>query len=133
MTQMTYSETLTVTSCWCGIRLAIPDNLYKHLRESERNACYCPLGHTFVFSNTLEEQLNETRRRLEEARRREGATRSLLDQEERSHAATRGHLTRKRVQLQRVEAGVCPHCNRSFQNLARHMKTKHEPEVVPGT
>jgi DNA repair exonuclease SbcCD ATPase subunit len=131
--QMEYTETLTVTSCWCGIRLAIPDNLYRYLQKDEKNHCYCPLGHTFVFSNTLREQLEETKRRLEEARRREGATRSLLEQEERSHAATRGHLTRARKQVDRAEHGVCPHCNRSFQNLARHMKTKHEHEVVPGT
>jgi len=25
----------------------------------------------------------------------------------------------------RIHAGVCPHCNRHFQNVERHMKTKH--------
>lgn len=29
----------------------------------------------------------------------------------------------------RVRCGVCPCCNRSFQNLKRHMKTKH-PEAA---
>lgn len=27
--------------------------------------------------------------------------------------------------LKRVNRGVCPECNRSFQNLARHMACKH--------
>ena len=63
----------------------------------------------------------------------EASLATLLDTEERSHAATRGHLTRAKKQVHRAEHGVCPHCNRSFQNLARHMQTKHEREVVPGT
>ena len=32
-------------------------------------------------------------------------------------------------QLKRVHNGVCPCCNRSFQNLQKHMKTKH-PEIA---
>ena len=28
--------------------------------------------------------------------------------------------------LQRVHAGVCPHCNRTFKQLAQHMKDKHQ-------
>jgi DNA repair exonuclease SbcCD ATPase subunit len=130
---MTYSETLTVTSCWCGIRLAIPDNLYRYLQKSDKNHCYCPLGHTFVFSNTLEEQLEQAREHARKAREREGATYSLLKEEERSHAATRGHLTRAKKQVHRAEHGVCPHCNRSFQNLTRHMETKHKREIEAGT
>jgi hypothetical protein len=131
--QMSYTETLIVTSCWCGIPFAIPENLHTWLGRKDGNSCHCPNGHKMVFGSTLESDLREAREQRDAARRREGATRALLDQEERSHAATRGHLTRKRVQLQRVEAGVCPHCNRSFQNLARHMKSKHEHEVTPGT
>ena len=130
---MTYSQTLKVTSCWCGIPFAIPDNLYSWLHKSPKNHCHCPMGHEMIFSNTLEEQLAETRAERDRAKNREAATRSLLDTEERSHAATRGHLTRAKKQVHRTENGVCPHCNRTFQNLARHMKSKHEHEVVPGT
>jgi hypothetical protein len=133
MPTMTYDETLTVTSCWCGIHLAIPSNLYRFLQKSDKNSCYCPLGHTFVFSNTLEEQLREARESRDRAKHREAATRSLLAAEERSHAATRGHLTRARKQVHHAENGVCPHCHRTFQNLLRHMKTKHPAEVEAGT
>lgn len=28
--------------------------------------------------------------------------------------------------LHRVKCGVCPDCNRSFQNLKRHIETKHK-------
>jgi hypothetical protein len=34
----------------------------------------------------------------------------------------------KRIE-KRIHAGVCPCCNRTFQNLARHMNTKHPDEA----
>lgn len=121
---MEYTETLVVTSCWCGIRLAIPDNLHSYARNHRGYEIYCPLGHQFLYRETFEERLRRERQRHE-------ATRQLLEQEERSHAATRGHLTRAR---KRAQAGVCPCCSRTFQNLARHMETKHpefKPEALP--
>jgi hypothetical protein len=130
---MHYTETLVVTSCWCGIPFAIPENLHTWLSRKDGNSCHCPNGHKMVFNNTLEQQLVDVKAQRDRAVNREASTRALLHQEERSHSATRGHLTRARKQVHRAEHGVCPHCNRSFQNLARHMKTKHEHEVVPGT
>jgi hypothetical protein len=130
MPTMTYSQTLVTTSCWCGIPFAIPENLYDWMRKSDENGCKCPNGHNMVFGNSLEEQLEEQKRRTNQAIQREAATKALLRHEERSHAATRGHLTRKQKQLGRVKAGVCPCCNRTFQNLARHMSNQH-PEYAP--
>ena len=60
---MTYTETLEVTSCWCGIHLAVPDNLLRWARESNDNAVYCPRGHKFVFGNSFEAKLEDERRR----------------------------------------------------------------------
>lgn len=111
---MTFTETLVVTHCWCGIALAIPSNLHR-VAQDKGGGVYCPLGHRFVFSGSFEEQLRAERLR-------HSATRDLLTHEERAHAATRGHLTR---QKKRAAAGVCPCCKRTFQQLARHMKAKH--------
>ena len=124
MVEITYNETLVVTHCWCGIALAVPDNLYRHAKQSPKNHVYCPLGHTFVFGDTFEEQLKRTEQRLK-------ATRDLLEAEERSHVATRGHLTRAR---KRAADGVCPCCHRHFANVERHVKTKHpnfDPAAAP--
>ena len=129
MTQMSYTETLIVTSCYCGIPFAIPENLYGWMQKKSANGCYCPNGHKMHFSNTLETQLEEARESARRAREREGATRSLLDHEERSHAATKGHLTRAKKQVHHAEHGVCPHCRRHFSDLEAHVKTKH-PEVL---
>jgi hypothetical protein len=128
--EMQYTETLVVTSCWCGIRLAIPDNLERWARKDPKHAIYCPMGHTFIYSNTLQEQLDQAKAREKKAVLREAATRALLKDEERSHAATRGHLTRTKKQVHRAEHGVCPHCKRSFENLARHMQSKHGSQIA---
>lgn len=125
MPEMTYMETLVTTHCWCGIALAIPSNLHR-IANDEGKKVYCPLGHTFVYGNSYREQLAEAERTIAEEKRRAKATKDLLLHEERSHAATKGHLTKAKNQVQRVEHGVCPHCNRTFQNLARHMQSKHE-------
>jgi hypothetical protein len=60
------------------------------------------------------------------------ASRGLLEQEQARHQATLSRLNeaqaeRQRLEnkLKRVQRGVCPHCNRTFQNLAAHMKCKH--------
>lgn len=123
---MTYSETLVVTHCWCGIAVAIPENLHDWMQRKKGNHCHCPVGHEFFFSNTMEEERDKAREQLAEERRRTQAARDLLHAEERSHAATRGHLTKTK---KRVHRGVCPHCNRSFQDLRRHMHSKHREEV----
>lgn len=51
---------------------------------------------------------------------------SLIDER-----SARAQAERKcRRITKRIHAGVCPCCNRTFSNLARHMSTKH-PENVP--
>ena len=115
---MEYTETLVVTHCWCGIALAVPSNLYRNAHEDGTNV-YCPLGHSFGWSDTYKTKLERERRRHE-------ATRDLLHAEERSHTATRGHLTRAK---KRSAAGVCPCCHRTFKQLRKHMNVKH-PDYV---
>jgi hypothetical protein len=115
---LTYTGTLVVVQCWCGIRHAIPSGLHRQARD-KGHGVYCPLGHSWVFSKTRAEELEED---LARERRRCKAERDLREHEERSHAATRGHLTRTK---RRVAAGVCPCCGRTFQQLARHMAAKH--------
>lgn len=122
MTQVTYSETLIATHCWCGIAVGLPFSLHRHMKQSEKNSAYCPIGHSFHFGGSFETQLEQEKEARERAERRAQATRDLLSAEERSHTATRGHLTRHK---KRASVGVCPCCNRQFQNVARHMKCKH--------
>jgi len=128
MAELTYTEKLVTTVCWCGVHLAIPANLDRWLRESDTHSCYCPTGHKFVYSDGFEQQLEKERKRLREEQQRLRATRDLLRAEERAHAATKGSLTKVK---KRAANGVCPCCKRSFVQLHRHMKAKH-PDYVEG-
>ncbi len=116
----------------CGVKWAMEHDFMEERRE-DGEGWRCPNGHSFVFNGgesraeQLERQLRQERERAEAARRRLQATRDLLAHEERSHAATRGHVTRKRRELERTKAGVCPvdGCRRHFSDLERHMSSKH--------
>ena len=123
---ITYEGTLTVTSCWCGIQLAIPHSLWRKAQSDNRHAVYCPLGHQFVYSD------NETDR---ERAKNEQLARALASAREDTRVAQiEAQQARHRERAQkaaktglknRVAAGVCPCCTRSFQNLARHMAGQH--------
>jgi hypothetical protein len=122
---LSYSGQLVTTVCWCGVAHAVPSELYAFVQRQHQNgkaqtSIYCPLGHQWTFAG--ESEAEKLRGQLQRNEQRLQATRDLLAHEERSHAATRGHLTRTK---RRVGAGVCPCCNRSFTQLGRHMKSKH--------
>jgi len=113
-----YTESLTVVHCTCGIAFAIPSELERQACDGGKSIC-CPLGHKWHYTETLEAKLK---------REREKTARLIAqrDQIEASLRAQKGVTTRLSRKLKRVQSGVCPECNRSFQNLQRHMKTKHE-------
>lgn len=61
-----------------------------------------------------------------------GYEKGELAREKERHQATLARLNEAAIerdkalrQLQRVKRGVCPQCNRTFANLAAHMKCKH--------
>lgn len=111
----------------CGVTFAIPEAMRAE-KERDGGSWYCPNGHSRVYTETAWVKLEKERERRLRAERQAQAARDLLAAEERSHAGTRGHLTRIK---KRTAHGVCPCCNRTFQNVARHMETKH-PEFVQG-
>lgn len=124
-----YSGELTVVTCWCGVRHAIPSELRREqMRAREtggRQDVYCPLGHSHAPAG--ESEADKLRRRLEQERDRRARETSRADQAEASAAAHKGHATRLR---RRAKAGTCPCCKRTFKQLARHMETQH-PDFQP--
>lgn len=103
------------------------------LEEAARHApgvitFFCAYGHGQVYAvgETEAEKLRRERDRLaqqiaqrdDEIRRQ----RELREATERQLAAAKGQVTKIK---NRVSAGVCPCCNRSFENLMRHMHSKH--------
>lgn len=126
---ISFTDTLVVITCWCGINHAVPQDLRNFQRRQFDNgdqvtSIYCPLGHRHQPAGKGKAQIERERREQLEARLR--AERDQHEAERRSHAATKGQLTKER---NRTANGVCPCCQRSFVQLSRHMRTKH-PDFV---
>lgn len=105
--------------CSCGVVFAMPTELRSH-RLKDKAWFYCPNGHGQSYTRNEEDRL---RAQLESEHRALTATQDRLNAERASHAATKGQLTKVR---NRVMAGVCPDCNRTFKQLERHMRSRHK-------
>ncbi len=132
MSTLTYYASLTVTTCWCGMRHAIPEELHNIQLRQHRNGervtpVYCPIGHAHIPAGEGEAQ--RLQKQLERAEQRRQAERDLREHTERQLAAQKGATTKAK---KRAAAAVCPveGCGRSFVQLRRHMATKH-PDYEP--
>lgn len=115
--------------CWkCKCEIWLPDDLYTSARHSEEISFFCAYGHSARFpqAETEEQKLRRERDRLTQrlAEKDDEIARqcSLRETTERQLSATKGVVTRFK---NRVGAGVCPCCTRTFGNLGRHMMTEH--------
>lgn len=115
------------TSCAnCGITFGVPAE-WDRARHDDGKTFWCPNGHSLVYSgNMLEQRLKQAERARDWANTSAQAARDQAEAERRSHAATKGKLTKLR---KRAAAGTCPCCTRTFADLAGHMKGQH-PEFV---
>lgn len=123
----TNAELVVVDCCKCYIRFAIPAELDRHACEYSSAAhprnyvsITCPAGHKWHYTGRNEEQ--ELARKLKDQRDRAGRLAHERDQAKASAAAHKGHNTRIR---KRIANGICPCCNRTFKDVARHMKSQH--------
>lgn len=134
MNTITHTTTLTVQECCnCHVLFGMPHEWDTSLRESHA-MFYCPAGHGQHYTGKTEAQkLSE---KLKEAEQRaiieknrlnysEARLSSTLDQLGATQRSLTGHKAAKTRIKNRIAAGVCPCCNRSFQNVARHMAGQH--------
>ncbi len=120
---------LNVRDCpTCGAIYAINED-FERRRQEDHGTFYCPAGHTIWYSgkSSTEQQLAEYQERL---RLTENDLTAVRQQRERLENAVLDKAKELKALKKRVTAGMCPHCRRTFQNLARHCQTKH-PEVAP--
>ncbi len=117
----------------CGMIFGMPDEFYKTaLQMREKMSFYCPAGHSqhFVTGESKAQKLRRERDRMkQQLAQRDDEIKHERDRRkcaERSAAANRGVVTRIK---RRSAAGTCPCCNRTFKQLAAHMKNKH-PEYA---
>ena len=108
-----------ITCYTCGAVFGLESGFYAD-RLRDRRDFYCPNGHSQHFiGKTDAERLQEL---LEKERARSEFLRREVEQQRRSKSAIKGQLTKTK---NRIAKGVCPCCNRQFQDLHRHMETKH--------
>jgi hypothetical protein len=103
----------------CGVVFAIPAHLQKRLQESHKSFC-CPNGHSQYYKS--ESDADRYKRRMEWAENQRDQARQERDRAEASRRAHKAAHTRTK---NRIQNGVCPHCKRYFENIHRHMETKH--------
>ena len=102
----------------CATRFAMDEVIYNH-RKASKEAFWCPNGHQQAYVESAEDR---ARRRAERAEQDNARLRGELMAAER----TRQSLEKEAKRLQkRASAGVCPCCNKTVVQMARHMKTKH--------
>lgn len=111
----------------CGIDYGVPEQLLKEHRRVGGFHC-CPNGHSQGWKQgTYHERTNALERELQAEQERKRAALERLNEAEQRAAKAEAEMRRHK---RRTKNGVCPCCNRTFQQLARHMATKH-PEFKP--
>lgn len=104
--------------CNCGILFGVEADHQQQLVDYGKTF-YCPSGHPQSYSKPrikiIEEQLEIAQRDL-----RASKCETLAERQRRETTEAQKLRLEKRMRH-----GVCPHCNRSFTNLRRHMESKH--------
>lgn len=124
MSYVNITENLvTLCCCRCQIRFAVMQGLYDRLQRS-KDMFFCPIGHEqgFLGPNAVERERDSLKLQLASANASAERAREARDRAERRRSAAKGQLTKTR---NRIAAGVCPCCSRTFQNLQAHMRTQH--------
>lgn len=121
----TFVETITlekITAGCCGGTFALSAKFIE-TKKREGGGFHCPYcgqerGWWKSETDKLKEQLEQKNRELTSAKTETLRANHLLIEEREAKVAAE-------KKLKRVGKGVCPCCNRTFQNLGRHMATKH--------
>lgn len=117
---------IKITCCNCAVPFAIEGGHYNDLKGDSNRWFYCPNGHKQHFTDSEADRLRRERDRLAQqiAQKNDAlaSQRQHIEHTEHRLRATKGVVTRYR---NRVGNGVCPCCNRTFDNLARHMQSQH--------
>lgn len=121
-----------IECCNCHMTFAMSEAFYR-ARRDDKEWFYCPAGHQQHFTGKSEEEklralLAEKERSLEWERSRTRYAQAEAIDRFHQLRTMKGVVTKAKKKLARVDNGVCPECNRTFVNVARHMQTQHGVE-----
>ncbi len=135
---MSLLDTFVTIKCYlCATPFGMETSLYNQ-RCKDRRGFFCPVGHEQYFSGPTPDQKRIADLEAEVAKQKAETLRQQrvaeADREARRWAESavhgarvmrgRAEAAKKRLE-HRVNCGVCPHCKRTFKQLAAHMKSKH--------
>lgn len=118
----------TTIHCYkCGIPFAVTTE-FDEERLKRRDSFYCPAGHGQVYTGKseaqkLREELDRQKQITDAASARASKAEFEAVQVSKAHKKMRD----------RIVNGVCPCCNRTFQNLLMHMRSEHPEMTAPKT
>jgi len=100
----------------CGVVFGLEAEYKRNLKQFH-NEYYCPNGHKQYYAG---ESHKDRAERMEKQ--------MIIERAEKwKQERLKGVAQRKiKSMKKRSHAGVCICCNRTFKNLAKHMKTKHK-------
>lgn len=130
MAEITFTvKFVTEECCNCHAQFAMTENLNTEKRR-DHSLFYCPRGHGQHYTG-LSDVEKERRDKIEiqnrlQAKLNEETHLRLVAEKERDTEKKK----RRKIEL-RVAKGVCPCCNRTFDDLARHMAGKHKDYTLP--
>ena len=121
---MVRNDDESVECSFCGILFAstvIP------LRRKDGRNFFCPNGHVLSWSESEADKLRKELAQEKLNRQQAERGKEWAQVQKREAESAKLKVEKKlRLQTKRVNAGVCPHCQRTFQQLARHMQCKHK-------
>lgn len=98
-------------------------------RRHDKNKWYCPNGHEWSYQEGEFDRIRRERDMLKQqiarAEQERNEAWAIVESQRQQRIAAEKLL--KQAQT-RIGAGICPCCNRTFAQLAKHMKSKH-PDV----
>lgn len=109
----------------CGVTYYFPEDWATRAKQ-EGKSWKCPNGHSQWYgegeNDKLRRERDQLKQRIAQKEDHIAHLRDSRDHTERRLHATKGVVTRIK---NRVGRGVCPCCNRTFENLHRHMAGQH--------
>lgn len=112
-------EFVTITCYSCKMPFGMSRAFYEARRKDHKDFT-CPAGHEQHFTGKSEEE------KLREEVERKGQMLDAAQQRAHRLERQRDDVTKAHKRMRdRIRNGVCPCCNRTFQNLLRHMQTEH--------
>ncbi len=130
MAQVSFVVNFVIQECCnCGMQFAVTEE-FEQRKRRDHTSFYCPAGHGQHFKAMSD--IEKVRREKIEA---ENRLQVQLNESRHAQLVAEKALaeeTKKRRKIEkRIASGVCPCCNRQFDDLHRHMKSKHKEFALP--